>query len=107
MRRQRKDKEINFWPAYVDALINVVLNLLFLVGVFIIGLSRTQSFTFEAMDRCTFTSGIGAHFWLDVFSTSDHSVDCCDTPSGVDLHHFVHIFHRHIAINYRAVSLQH
>lgn len=38
MRRKRKDKEINFWPAYVDALINVVLNLLFLVGVFIIGL---------------------------------------------------------------------
>lgn len=30
--------EINFWPAYVDALINVVLNLLFLVGVFTIGL---------------------------------------------------------------------
>jgi hypothetical protein len=31
-------EEINFWPAYVDALINVVLNLLFLVGVFTIGL---------------------------------------------------------------------
>lgn len=30
--------EINYWPAYVDALINVVLNLLFLVGVFTIGL---------------------------------------------------------------------
>lgn len=29
---------INYWPAYVDALINVVLNLLFLVGVFTIGL---------------------------------------------------------------------
>lgn len=38
MRRKKKDKEINFWPAYVDALINVVLNLLFLVGVFTIGL---------------------------------------------------------------------
>jgi hypothetical protein len=32
------NEEINFWPAYVDALINVVLNLLFLVGVFTIGL---------------------------------------------------------------------
>lgn len=31
-------KEINYWPAYVDALINVVLNLLFLVGVFTIAL---------------------------------------------------------------------
>lgn len=31
-------QEINYWPAYVDALINVVLNLLFLVGVFTIGL---------------------------------------------------------------------
>lgn len=30
--------EVNYWPAYVDALINVVLNLLFLVGVFTIGL---------------------------------------------------------------------
>lgn len=30
--------DINYWPAYVDALINVVLNLLFLVGVFTIGL---------------------------------------------------------------------
>ncbi len=38
MSRKKKDKEINFWPAYVDALINVVLNLLFLVGVFTIGL---------------------------------------------------------------------
>jgi hypothetical protein len=33
-----KFSEINYWPAYVDALINVVLNLLFLVGVFTIGL---------------------------------------------------------------------
>ncbi len=33
-----KLNEINYWPAYVDALINVVLNLLFLVGVFTIGL---------------------------------------------------------------------
>lgn len=31
-------EEINFWPGYVDALINVVLNLLFLVGVFTVGL---------------------------------------------------------------------
>lgn len=27
-------EEINFWPGYVDALINVLLNLLFLVGIF-------------------------------------------------------------------------
>ena len=33
-----KLNEVNYWPAYVDALINVVLNLLFLVGVFTIGL---------------------------------------------------------------------
>ena len=38
MSRKKKDKEMNYWPAYVDALINVVLNLLFLVGVFTIGL---------------------------------------------------------------------
>jgi hypothetical protein len=29
---------VNFWPGYVDALVNVVLNLLFLVGIFTIGL---------------------------------------------------------------------
>ena len=28
----------NYWPGYVDALTNVVLNLLFLIGVFTIGL---------------------------------------------------------------------
>lgn len=31
-------EEINFWPGYVDALINVLLNLLFLVGIFTVGL---------------------------------------------------------------------
>jgi hypothetical protein len=31
-------EEVNYWPGYVDALVNVVLNLLFLVGVFTIGL---------------------------------------------------------------------
>jgi hypothetical protein len=30
--------EVNYWPGYVDALVNVVLNLLFLTGVFTIGL---------------------------------------------------------------------
>lgn len=35
---QAQQQDINFWPAYVDALINVVLNLLFLAGVFTIGL---------------------------------------------------------------------
>lgn len=35
---QAQQNDINFWPAYVDALINVVLNLLFLAGVFTIGL---------------------------------------------------------------------
>jgi hypothetical protein len=47
MRRKRKDKEINFWPAYVDALINVVLNLLLLVGVFTIGLVVLNGETFN------------------------------------------------------------
>lgn len=37
-KKKKQDHDINFWPAYVDALINVVLNLLFLVGVFTIGL---------------------------------------------------------------------
>ncbi len=36
-------EEINFWPGYVDALINVVLNLLFLVGIFIVGLVSFNS----------------------------------------------------------------
>lgn len=31
-------EEINYWPGYVDALVNAVLNLLFLVGLFTIGL---------------------------------------------------------------------
>ena len=30
--------EQNYWPGYLDALINVMLNLLFLVAVFAIGL---------------------------------------------------------------------
>lgn len=36
-------EEINFWPGYVDALINVVLNLLFLVGIFLVGLVSFNS----------------------------------------------------------------
>lgn len=39
-------EEVNYWPGYVDALVNVVLNLLFLVGVFTIGL---VSLNMEAM----------------------------------------------------------
>lgn len=31
-------EHINYWPGYVDALVNAVLNLLFLVGLFTIGL---------------------------------------------------------------------
>lgn len=31
-------EETNYWPGYVDALINVLLNLLFLVGIFTVGL---------------------------------------------------------------------
>ena len=44
-------EEINFWPAYVDALINVVLNLLFLVGVFTIGLVSLNGEAFLAEQR--------------------------------------------------------
>lgn len=33
-----KVNDVNYWPGYVDALINIVLNLLFLVGVFTVGL---------------------------------------------------------------------
>ncbi len=46
-------EEINFWPAYVDALINVVLNLLFLVGVFTIGLVSLNGEAFLAEQRAT------------------------------------------------------
>ena len=41
--RKTVREDINFWPGYVDALINVVLNLLFLVGIFIVGLVSFNS----------------------------------------------------------------
>lgn len=47
-------EQINYWPGYVDALVNVVLNLLFLVGVFTIGLvalNMEAIFTQEKMAR--------------------------------------------------------
>jgi hypothetical protein len=36
-------EETNYWPGYVDALINVLLNLLFLVGIFTVGLVTLNS----------------------------------------------------------------
>jgi hypothetical protein len=50
---QAAREEINFWPAYVDALINVVLNLLFLVGVFTIGLVSLNGEAFLAEQRAS------------------------------------------------------
>lgn len=43
---QSSTTEVNYWPGYVDALVNVVLNLLFLTGVFTIGL---VTLNFEAL----------------------------------------------------------
>jgi hypothetical protein len=37
-RRRRGLEEQSYWPGYVDALTNVVLNLLFMVGIFAIGI---------------------------------------------------------------------
>jgi len=34
----KKLKDVNYWPGYVDALITVVLNLLLIVGMFVVGL---------------------------------------------------------------------
>lgn len=51
---QPAHEQINYWPGYVDALVNVVLNLLFLVGVFTIGLvalNMEAIFTQEKMMR--------------------------------------------------------
>lgn len=36
------DQDVNFWPGYVDALITVLLNLLFLVGLFAVCLAVMQ-----------------------------------------------------------------
>lgn len=38
MRRRRPEAGMNFWPGYVDAMTNVVLNLLFMVAIFGIAL---------------------------------------------------------------------
>lgn len=38
MKKHRRHlAEANFWPGYVDALVNVVLNLLFMVAIFAVG----------------------------------------------------------------------
>lgn len=44
-------EEINFWPGYVDALINVLLNLLFLVGIFTVGLVMLNVQVVEAQRK--------------------------------------------------------
>jgi hypothetical protein len=36
-KKHQKLESLNFWPGYVDALINVVLNLLFMVAIFAVG----------------------------------------------------------------------
>lgn len=39
MRKKHKPlEESNYWPGYVDALVNVVLNMLFMVGIMAVGL---------------------------------------------------------------------
>lgn len=51
---QSSTTDVNYWPGYVDALVNVVLNLLFLAGVFTIGLVTLNFealFTQEKMNR--------------------------------------------------------
>lgn len=35
---KKMGQDLNYWPGYVDALMNILLNLLFLVGLFIVGL---------------------------------------------------------------------
>lgn len=38
----RPDQDINYWPGYVDALMNVVINLLFLVALLTVGVLMTN-----------------------------------------------------------------
>jgi hypothetical protein len=39
MGRNRELESHSYWPGYVDALVNIVLNLLFLVAIFVIGVA--------------------------------------------------------------------
>lgn len=74
--------DVNYWPAYVDALINVVLNLLFLVGVFTIGLVslNAQALFAEkaakqhALDTLAQTSAqLARQPWTQVYGTRPKS----------------------------------
>ncbi len=48
MSKKRKIEEPSFWPGYVDALVNVVLNILFLVGLLAVGL---VSLNFDSLGK--------------------------------------------------------
>ncbi len=48
MSKKRKIEETSFWPGYVDALVNVVLNILFLVGLLAVGL---VSLNFDSLGK--------------------------------------------------------
>jgi hypothetical protein len=37
-----ESEEINYWPGYVDALTNIVLNLVFMVAIFVIGITALE-----------------------------------------------------------------
>ena len=37
-KKHKKLEDSNYWPGYVDALVNVVLNMLFMVGIMAVGL---------------------------------------------------------------------
>lgn len=48
MSKKKKLEEVSFWPGYVDALVNVVLNILFLVGLMAVGL---VTLNFESLGK--------------------------------------------------------
>ena len=51
MKHQQNTGQYNYWPGYVDALTNIVLNLLFLVAVFVAGVAALSLVVVSHEDR--------------------------------------------------------
>jgi len=50
MGRNRELESHSYWPGYVDALVNIVLNLLFLVAIFVIGVAALGLLASQRVD---------------------------------------------------------
>lgn len=86
-KRRRSAHSDSYWPGYVDALVNVVLNLMFLVamlavGSFVLGLEISRTISMPAMQKAMEkVRRIVDDSPIDGTSGSSNTIEVVDSPS--------------------------